>query len=115
MSAGFTPGPWTVCDTRYRADGCDRRNVSAGSDVVAAVPARSWAAHDVPNASLIAAAPELYEALEEAGEAIRELRLADGHAARTGDEIRFDRALSQVCQHENRIKLLLAKARGETA
>lgn len=48
------------------------------------------------------------DALEDVGEAIRELRLADAHAARTGSEGRWDRALSNVCQYENRIKCTLS-------
>lgn len=51
---------------------------------------------------------EVKGALGQAKEAIRELRLADGHAARTGDETRFDRALSNVCQHENRLRAILS-------
>lgn len=58
----------------------------------------------IPYADLIAE-------LRDCQAAIRELRLADGHAARTGDESRFDRALSAICSHENRIAcLLLVKA-----
>ena len=46
--------------------------------------------------------------LEDARDAMRELRLADGHANRTGDEVRFDRAFAQVCALESRITEALA-------
>lgn len=109
MSAGFTPGPWER-DRHGQLKSPDGRMVVVWD---AGIAFGQRDRETEANASLIAAAPELYEALEEACEAIRELRLSDGHAARTGEEVRFDRALSQICQHENRIKLLLAKARGE--
>ncbi len=41
--------------------------------------------------------------LTEARDAMRELRLADGYAAQTGDELRFDRAFLEINQLEKRI------------
>lgn len=46
--------------------------------------------------------------LEKAGSAIRELRLADAYAARTGNEGRFDRALHELCQRESFINEAMA-------
>lgn len=117
----YAPGPWEYNDPEHFTQGHGKFSETA---VYAAGNAFPWRmceiqgpseACEIATAHLIAAAPDMIAGLAEAGEAIRELRLADAHAARTGDETRFDRALSAICQHENRIKVLIARARGETA
>lgn len=114
MSApGTTPGPWYVGEERHAARYQLVMASALHSGYVCEV--QEHAGDMRATAYLIAAAPDLYGELEAVCEAIRELRLADGHATRTGDESRFDRAFQQICQHENRIRLLLARARGEKA
>lgn len=51
--------------------------------------------------------------VEECLVAIRELRLADGYAARTGDELRFDKAFHALCQFEQRLRNRATLTKGE--
>lgn len=47
--------------------------------------------------------------LADAVDLIRECRLADAHAARTGDELRWDQAFLALCQFERTAKPVLAR------
>lgn len=83
----FTPGPWTVSEyTNY--DGW-----SVFADVIGCVAER-WPAYTMSedqkteahaNARLIAAAPELYEALKSAREFIEDQQLPDSEWSRVLD------------------------------
>jgi len=46
-------------------------------------------------------------------ELIRECRLADAHAARTGDELRWDEAFHELCQFERQANTVLNARVGE--
>ena len=57
MATKFTPGPWSVCADRAYVDGPDGK-------VVAHCCYERHPSEEYANADLIAAAPDLYEALE---------------------------------------------------
>ena len=90
----WTPKPWTVVDVGKS------RWVIRGPDVQVLF---------LPNASLIAAAPELYEALAEACDLIEGMLMG-------AKMLRGDAGLIEIEQTEEtvRFRTLLAKARGET-
>ena len=90
----FTPGPWDVYDTRERAEYAYDYYITAGQYFVAAVSADSLNIQEA-NAALIAAAPEMYEMLDQFRRYI-----AEGPLGTRGEMYR-------------RIDALLAKARGE--
>ncbi|NIH74463.1 hypothetical protein FHV99_001670 [Ochrobactrum sp. P20RRXII] len=97
----FTPGPWEAgrADVASIVDGVDSKWIYGGGEYCAIASGRvtgSWETV-MANAHLIAAAPELYEALEASNEKIRTL-LFDGD----------DHPLVSAN------KAALAKARGET-
>ena len=62
----FTPGPWDACERGDYADFDGDSNVILGNDTRIAVVQNSGTAEDDANAHLIAAAPEMYAALESA-------------------------------------------------
>lgn len=94
MGAGFTPGPWLIEPQGERARGHWLAD-NAGAYVALACSRDNSRDEEDANARLIAAAPELYEALALAAEWIAE----DGAS------------LSEVA--EAKIYAALAKARGE--
>jgi hypothetical protein len=67
MSAGFTPGPWSAHDLR----------IVSGDGVIDAFSSVALAYCGRADAHLIAAAPELYDALIEARAEIARLYTAD--------------------------------------
>lgn len=87
MSAKFTRGPWKA---RMNCD------VMAGERLVA-VCMTGWLREDRANAHLIAAAPEMYEVIEE----IAEMKIADCDAHDAANYMR------------DAARALLAKMRGE--
>lgn len=88
MSAEHTPGPWA-------ADGC---NIIASGYIVATVHWHSGASHEAANARLIAAAPDLFDALNVA------LGWATG--GMDGDW--------RECDHVELMRAAIAKARGQS-
>lgn len=91
IPSAFTPGPWGLNETRYQVAYTVLRNItdSQGNFVVAA-PAGDTFTSDRANANLIAAAPDMFEALEGA---MREMPV--------------------TCSAYQDAKAALAKARGE--
>lgn len=53
--------------------------------------------------------------LRDAIELIREFRLADEHAARTGDEVRWDTAFHELCQFERHANAALSNTQPSPA
>jgi hypothetical protein len=106
VSAGFSPGPWEVS---LRNPNNFSVFQSHGMRVAyTAISQRSnHAAEGLANARLIAAAPELYEALEDAGTTFRIM-------AETAEELMMEGA-PKLREQEAAINATLAKARGETA
>jgi hypothetical protein len=108
VSAAFTPGPWQVNATVH----CDRKNIFGLNPTAAfhvgTLVSGSKSKLDLfeANARLIAAAPELYEAL--ADTLPRNVCLTNGSV---GDEtiIPLECTMGEL----RRISQLLAKARGE--
>jgi hypothetical protein len=60
--ASWTPGPWRISGFEVSANGTSRVIMAADEFSVARVSERSRE-ENIPNANLIAAAPQLYEAL----------------------------------------------------
>lgn len=100
-----TPGPWTaICDDNFKRvtkhDGHTRMaliSTSATDERVIAIDCTSSGAdydEDCANAALIASAPEMYAALEDA------IKLLEHHVRPEWEQTKFRR--------------VLAKARGET-
>ena len=104
--ARHTPGPWAFSQVRYRRDAMDWLNITADEreTFVAAVLAPSF--HDDSNARLIAAAPELLEALERAA------RNIDAMAEALQSEQLFA-AGKRAAGWADEAKQAIAKARGE--
>lgn len=73
MSGAHTPGPWGMSDVRYRRDSAEWRNIVGDGKVVAVASAESYDGYAFANAQLIAAAPCLLAALEEARSCVDEL------------------------------------------
>ena len=69
MSTQHTPGPWKVKDTSRPSEHTSRLSiVLASGSAIIAYPANGWPPNEMAaNARLIAAAPELLEALQNAG------------------------------------------------
>jgi len=69
MSAAFTPGPWTVSDSapeEYAVSIHGAQLETGGFPIVADIPERTIHGTHEANARLIAAAPDLLEALRDA-------------------------------------------------
>ena len=93
----WTPGPWHVLKARGYAHGpVDKNNAPVVTWTGMARPRQE---DGMANAHLIAAAPELYEALEEALETIHAL---------------IDEGYMAYIHQRERIEYAMAKARGES-
>lgn len=88
----YTPGPWSV----------DRPYIRGAERVIAALEPGRNEVEDAANARLIAAAPELYEALEELRDKV--WRIIDLH--------RISEARAEANMALERANAALAKARG---
>lgn len=109
--AKYTPGPWNVSKHWTNRRGKIKITDEAGRiDTVCWV--RAGRKQSAPNADLIAAAPDLYEALEELAFATKAYRVA--HDTHGGDSIESGRAWDTLRFKESMTLAALAKARGET-
>jgi hypothetical protein len=105
MSAAFTPGPWRACAFSSIV-GCpvtaqpDKTKNTFNVCGVAAPVSRD---ENIANARLIAAAPELYEALE----------LALEHAERHAHHYLGGDSLKRASEELHPARAALAKARGQ--
>lgn len=83
-----TPGPWNV--QPYQADQGESIAICAGSHIIALIPPEEearegeWSKEDKSNARLIAAAPEMLEALAEILRNVSPWERADTMAGRLG-------------------------------
>lgn len=109
--SGWTPGPWTVqltCPSpRTRATAFEV--VTEDYDVAAGY----IGIRKAEDAQLIAAAPELYEALEYALAKLRQYADEDGFSGNHGAGCMTDPD-DFICEAEWKAEAALAKARGES-
>lgn len=107
MNTKHTPGPWKMQPSQH-----DERHYA-----IHAASAMRWVAHvsvenNEANARLIAAAPELLEALQDAADQLFRLALADAH------RWPGDASGTKALEHANRVcepfRAAIAKATGET-
>ena len=102
----FTPGPWWI-DGQGIGPKSFADDQSYGiTTPVAYIEEYDWPENHVANAHLIAAAPELYEALEKSAEVFR---VYQAHHEYKGDEKKAER--NKV--YAEQMEAVLNKARGE--
>jgi hypothetical protein len=112
-NASFTPGPWQITDCPCGHASCDRKQFSNVGTFY------TGTGFEEPDAHLIAAAPELYEALVEALPILEsiadELSTDLGAAAQEGGRIseQEHRAVNEAGGRALKAFRALAKARGE--
>lgn len=101
----WTPGPWRVCENNSHS--MDECNLSICGDIfILADISGPMYAHCEPNAHLIAAAPDLYEALEAARQHV--LWICEENERLNKNPSELDRA------DLVKIDAALAKARGQS-
>lgn len=109
--AKFTPGPWEVCDPGDYGDFDGESRVVLGNDMRIAVVhwhEGDYRAENDANANLIAASPDLYDALREAkGLADMAVMSDDGDGTPSDDQ-------SSLEQLRAKIDAALAKAEGRS-
>lgn len=97
----WTPGPWRVLDGKYGLQ------IHSERHWIASIKCESCPVHEVPNAHLIAAAPELYEAgvaaLDSLAFAVAEIK-AQAHIP--------DDDMVMMLERVSGLRKALAKARG---
>lgn len=105
----WTPGPWVVSDSQDEVSVCMGTAIDSPYEYTCGhvwqTPDVYWSEadkEDIANAQLIAAAPDLYEALEDMLSGWKYIRESHGDLYGVG----WDRA-------QNKARAALAKARGE--
>lgn len=101
-NTNWTPGPWSLSDEVERDGLLSRQVYGAPEGMLAIVRTANQGRHyGAANANLIAAAPDLYEALEALmGDATFKLAKKGGN-------------LEEIMAHTSQARTALAKARGE--
>ena len=112
----WTPGPWTASDAKYAVDGA--YDIGIGADIGVGRPTviaeafgkvhESLPVSTRANATLIASAPDLYEALAAAQELLADL-------ARPAEGASVGNAWARCVEIELKARNALARARGDSS
>ena len=109
MGNPWTPGPWVFYAPDSWSDGLGyvRPATADGREIAHHGDSNRSSAENLANARLIAAAPEMAEALEECANELYEML----------DEVRLDRGLDAIPEHwlenHNKARAILARIRGD--